>query len=235
MLRWMIIGLLWACGGRDWYVATPKQIASIPTDGFFAMTMKASAGGRRPAPVRKVEARCVDTEICETRVLLPGADREFGEVQVLGKRQGSTTVVVDFENPFYGDRERRTIPVTVTPAPTRAALSLGAQLPDERALIHSVSGADAGHCTLDNGAWKSNVAGSERGDVRVYFCSAYVSFENQRRFRRCSGDEICSRDEQYLLCTQVRNGTVVATAVLNLDEKWKVKISEGTFDPGVCL
>jgi hypothetical protein len=83
----------------------------------------------------------------DTRVPSPTSSAR----STIGKQPGSTTVVLDFENPFYGDRERRTIPVTVTPAPSRTAIALGSPPPDE---------------------------GGERSDVRVYVCSSYVTVEN---------------------------------------------------------
>lgn len=236
MSRWtMIIAMMCACGGRDWYVVTPKQIASVPIDSFYAIPMRASAGGRQPGSVREIQARCVDAAICETRVLLPEADRQFGEVHVIGKQPGSTSVVVDFQNPVYGDHEHRTIPVTVTPVPSRSAISVGAPIPDGAELVHAVAGVDVGRCTLDHGAWGSSVTGSDRTDVRIYVCSSYVDVENQRRFRSCADDELCSADDSYLLCTQMRDGTVAATAVLNLDKgKWTSKTIDGTLDAGVC-
>ncbi|NVB77473.1 MAG: hypothetical protein HOV81_03680 [Kofleriaceae bacterium] len=237
MSRWMATCLfLCACPGRDWYVTTPKQIVSLPTDAFFAFPMRAHAGGRLPASVPAFQARCTDATICETRVLLPEPERPFGEVHVIGKQPGSTIVVIDFEYPFYGDHERRTIPVTVTPVPSRTAISLGSPPPDKGDLIHSVAGVDVGRCTLDHGAWASSVTGSERSDVRVYVCSSYVTVEDRRRFRSCAEDALCSRDESYLLCAQVRAGAVAGTAVLKHEERqWSVKAAEGSLDPSVCM
>jgi hypothetical protein len=223
----VVFCLIAGCAKRSWRVSVPQEITAIPTDSFYAFPVKVVSGCCVPGVATKVTARCVDPAICEARVVP-------GEVHVIGKQTGSTTVVVDAENPIYKDNEHHTIPVVVTaPPPSRPALELGAALPAGSDLVHRVSGADVAHCAPST-AFASSITGSEQSDVHVYACSTYTDIDNERRFRSCDGD-LCSHDDSYILCTQESGGVIAGVAVMELDEgQFSVRSLEGTLAPGVC-
>lgn len=82
----------------------PEQVtvASSESSHFSVINYM---GGVKPGPVQKLDAHCEDPAICEARATP-------GDVEVVPKSPGSTTVIVDATN-MYDKVERHTVAITV--------------------------------------------------------------------------------------------------------------------------
>jgi hypothetical protein len=228
MRTWIVLGLVAGCGGHAWRVAAPAEVQTVPLDGFVSVPVQAVAGGIEPQPVQSLTAICADESICEARVVGPG------DVRVVGKRVGSTTLEIDAKNPIDHEREKRSVRVAVVAAPERPTLALGAPLPAGTESIHRSTEAQVGHCVASTGTYDELVAGAGRADVRLYTCTAFVDEAGERRFRAC-GPGLCAGDDAYLLCAQTRSNAVVGTAILaRADSAFAIKSTGGELDAGTC-
>lgn len=228
MRTWIVLALVSGCHGHAWRVAVPAGVQQVPLDGYLSVPVQLAAGGIKPGPVQSFDAHCADAAICETTVTGPGA------VRVVGKRPGRTTVEIDAVNPHYGNHEKRSVEIEVVATPVRPTLALGAPLPAGSESLYRVADADVAHCVPSIRTYDELVTGTERNDVHLYTCTAFVDIGGERRFRAC-GLGLCDGDDAYVLCAQTRGDAVVGTAILaRADRAFAVTSTDGALDAGTC-
>ena len=220
--------------------ANVRDSVSVPADGFHSQYVFVGDDGRVPRPVEQLRAACQNANLCDAIVVPPAGNTRWPELRVIPKAPGKTHVTIDFVHPGRNKREQHRMAIEVIASPAPAPIALGAAVPARRTdLAHHVNGAIVGHCDQLESP-RDIVNGHERGDVKIYACSALVeAAPTTKRYRVCNGMCPSGVDEHYFLCATEERGVVASASVLQYkhaprSSELEVKVVEGMPLDGVC-
>ncbi len=229
----LLLTILAACHPEP--AARAEFVPRIPlrADEFYSTYVSIAHGSRVPLSVEQLQARCVDPRVCEA-VIVPAhaPNARWPELRIIGLATGTTSAIVEYVHPRRHVPITETIEVTVAASRSLPVLADDRPLPAGERVTHEIGSYDLaifakrdaahadvtipiGRCQLGSPRAR-DIHGYERPDIRIFSCDRVVELEDKVwRYRACAGDR-CSfpADEQYILCTQTRNGVVQADAVL---------------------